>query len=336
MNANHHLILVTRPHGMLRESDFLLRETSRGAHGFGELVARTLYLSVDPYLRARMNEGAGSFGPDTPLQSNGLALVEESDDPRFRRGDIIAGILPWAEHAVLRAGEVRMAATYGAPLTSALGLLGLTGLTAYFGILEIGRPCEGETALVSAAAGAVGSIAGQIARIRGCKTVGIVGSEEKIDVACREFGFGAAVNYKNKAFPEMLADACPHGVDLYFDNVGGVVTDAALRHINHRARIVICGQISHYNAAEPLAAGPRPFPLLLAKSAGAQAFMVNHFADRFEQARIELATWWKDGLIHHRETVVEGLDRAAGALVGLFKGENIGKLLVRVSEPPLS
>jgi NADPH:quinone reductase len=332
MKQIRQMVLVSRPGGMLRETDFAIRKSENRTAGPGELLVRTLYLSADPYMRPRMNEGPSSFALGEPIRGNGLGVVEESADPMFKAGDIVSGMFEWADYTVLEGNDAKIAYTYGAPLTALLGVLGLTGLTAYFGMLDFGKPQKGETVLISSAAGAVGSIAGQIAKIKGCRVVGITGSDEKVKIVREELGFDGVINYKKENLGEAISRFCPKGVDIYFDNVGGEITDEVLQHINLFARIVICGQISQYNLEEK-STGPRPFPTLLFKSAIAQGIMVRHHADRFDHARDELAAWLKQGTLHARETVVTGLENAPRALIGIFNGENIGKQIVKVSEP---
>lgn len=330
MKKIRQVVLVAYPKAMLSEGDFAVVESEAGAHGSGELLVRVVFLSADPYLRLHMNPGDKSFRLKEPLHGYGIGQIEESDDPRFKKGEYVTGTLPWADYAVLKTNDARIVYTYGAAVSTSLGLFGMTGLTAYFGMLDIGKPHPGETAVISGAAGAVGSIAGQIARIKGCRTVGITGSASKCLILAGEFGFDAAVDYRNSDLENQLDDVCPDGVDIFFDNVGGAVSDAVLQHINKGSRIVICGQISLYNTAGiPL--GPRPFPRLLAQSSRAEGFMVHDYTEQYENARIELSTWLHDGLLHYRETVIDGLENAPKALCGLFSGSNIGKQLIRVS-----
>jgi NADPH:quinone reductase len=331
MTINRQIILVSRPHGMLRESDFSLITSEVKYPGNSMLLVRTLYLSADPYMRGRMNEGQASFTLNMPLRGYGIGMVEETGDARFKKGDIVTGMMDWADYTVLKGDEIRLLHTFSTPLSASLGVLGLTGLTAYFGMLDIGKPRKGETALISAAAGAVGSVAGQIARIKGCRVAGITGSDEKAKIVREEFRFDSVTNYRKGNLGEELIKNCPNGVDIYFDNVGGEISDEVLLHLNSFARIIICGQISLYNLAEKIL-GPRPFPTLLFKSALAQGLMVNQHAGRFEEARLELSTWIKDGLLKSRETIVEGLEKGPKALIGLFKGENIGKQIVKVAD----
>lgn len=330
MFTNREIQLVARPHGMPSESDFNINISQKGDPGRFELLVRTLYISVDPYLRLRMRDSSSSFKLNGTINSTGLAVVEKSHDERFGEGDVVIGQLDWAEYSIVKGDHFKKVNTYGTPVTTALGVLGLTGLTAYFGIQEIGKPREGETFVVSAAAGAVGSIAGQIAQMKGCEVIGIAGSDQKIDYLLKELQFDGAVNYKKSGLHNHIKDKCSKGIDIYFDNVGGPVTDEVLKFLNYASRIVICGQISSYNL-EKEDIGARQFPILLKNGALAQGFMVRNYAAHFEQARAELARWIRDGVMKYKETIIDGLENTPKALIGLFKGENIGKMIVRIS-----
>jgi NADPH-dependent curcumin reductase CurA len=330
MFTNREIHLVARPLGMPSESDFNINLSQIGDPGKFEILLKTLYISVDPYLRGRMKDSSSSFKLNGIVNSTGLAVVKKSNDERFVEGDVVIGQLDWAEYSIGKGDHFKKVNTYGIPVTSALGVLGLTGLTAYFGIQEIGKPREGETFVVSAAGGAVGSIAGQIAQIRGCEVIGIAGSDQKIDYLLKELHFDGAVNYKKSGLHNHLKEKCSKGVDIYFDNVGGPVTDEVLKFLNYASRIVVCGQISSYNL-EKEDIGPRQFPVLLMNGALAQGFMVRNYAAHFEQAKAELARWVRDGVLKYKETITDGLENIPKAFIGLFKGENIGKQLVKVS-----
>jgi hypothetical protein len=258
--------------------------------------------------------------------------VIESNDPRLSAGDPIEGNLGWQEYAVAQAKTLRKVDSAAFPISSFLYVLGMPGLTAYFGLLDICRPQAGETVVVSAAAGAVGSLVGQIARIRRCRAVGIAGSNEKVHFITRELGFDAGFNYKET--PDCyskLKELCPNGIDIYFDNVGGAITDAVFRLLNTRARISVCGQISQYNRGDP-GMGPRRLGQLLIKQAKAEGFLVHQFADRFEEGLHQLGAWVREKRIKYREDVVEGLENAPRAFIRMLEGRNIGKQLVKVAQ----
>jgi len=261
-----------------------------------------------------------------------IGVVEESRDASLKPGDVVQGMLGWQEYAVCNAGSLtKLPKLPGLPLTAHFGLLGHIGLTAYFGLMELGKPKEGETLVVSAAAGAVGSLAGQIGKIAGCRVVGIAGTDEKCRWIKETLGFDAAINYKARMGPlkHRLAELCPQGIDVYFDNVGGDILDTALTLANQRGRIVICGLISQYNSTEP-PAGPRAFGYVLLRRLRIEGFIVLDYAARFPEAFAALGRWLADGRLKYRVDVVEGLDQAPVAINRLFDGANTGKLLVKI------
>jgi NADPH-dependent curcumin reductase CurA len=262
-----------------------------------------------------------------------VGKVIESHHPEFKEGEIIAGYLGWQEYAVSDGKGLRKVDPTLAPISTALGVLGMPGMTAYFGLLDLGKPQPGETVFVSGAAGAVGSIVGQIAKIKGCRVVGSAGDDTKIDFLIKELGFDAAFNYKTVSdYYEKLKELCPNGIDIYFDNVGGPLTDAVFRWINVKARIVICGQIHDYNLEKP-ELGPRFLRQLIIKRARVEGFLVFDYADRYGEALQQLAEWFKAGKLKYRETLAEGIENAPQAFISMLKGGNIGKQLVKVSEP---
>lgn len=315
-------------------SVFSLQEAPIPKPKSGEVLLKSLYVTVDPYMRGRMNPGPSYIEPfklDEPPTGGVVAKVVESLDPDLKPNDIVVGYLPWSDYNVAKPAELRKLDPALAPVSTALGVLGMPGLTAYFGMLEIGKPKKGETLVVSGAAGAVGMLVGQIGKIYGCKVVGIAGSEEKIGILKNALRFDEAVNYKDNDFPAKLREALPNGVDIYFDNVGGEVTDKVLPLINKHARIVVCGQISAYNA-EKSPVGPRPEWLVLTRSALMQGFIVSDFEKRFPEGIEQMSKWLKEGKIQYRETIIKGLENTPRALLGLFRGENIGKQIVKVEE----
>jgi NADPH-dependent curcumin reductase CurA len=257
--------------------------------------------------------------------------VVESSDPRIAQGDIVEGMLGWQEYAVAPAKSLRKIDPSHGPISTALYVLGMPGLTAYFGLLDICRPQPGETVVVSGAAGAVGSLVGQIAKIKRCRAIGVAGSDEKIHFITSDLGFDGGFNYHGtEDYGARLKELCPNGVDIYFDNVGGKITDEVIKHINTRARIAVCGQISQYNADKP-EMGPRWLSQLIAKQARVEGFLVMQFAERYEEALKQLAAWLRDGKIRYREDVADGLENAPAAFIGMMQGKNIGKQLVKVA-----
>ncbi|MEN6494012.1 MAG: NADP-dependent oxidoreductase [Thermoguttaceae bacterium] len=331
---NRQIVLAARPEGMPKESDFRLIETDRPQPAEGQFLVRTHYLSVDPYMRGRISEAKSYAEPvalDEVMVGGTVGTVIESHHPRFRQGDTVVGYWGWQEYAVSNGDGVTHFHTDVAPMSTALGVLGMPGMTAYFGLLEIGRLKPGEQVFVSAAAGAVGSVVGQIAKLKGCYVAGTAGSDEKIDYLRNELGFDAAFNYKKTSdYDAQIQAVCPQGIDVYFDNVGGTMTDAAFLHLNVHARVVVCGQIDQYNATRP-PRGPRLLWHLIVKRARAEGFLVFDFADRFPKAMHEMAQWLREGRIKYRQHIVDGLENAPRAFIGLFQGENIGKQLVRVA-----
>ena len=332
--VNRQIILASRPVGMPKESDFRLVVAPLPKPASGEVLVRAQFLSVDPYMRPRIN---GRSGYARPVQVGEVMVgavageVVESNDPRLGVGDPIEGNLGWQDYAVAQAKTLRKLDPSVAPISSSLYVLGMPGLTAYFGLLDICRPQPGETVLVSAAAGAVGSLVGQIAKIKRCRAVGIAGSNEKIHYITRELGFDGGFNYRETPdYAARLKELCPNGIDIYFDNVGGAITDAAIQFINTRARIAVCGQISQYNQDQP-EMGPRWLGQLIVKQAKAEGFLVHQFAERYEEGYRQLATWVREKRIRYHEDVVEGLENAPRAFISLLEGRNIGKQLVKLA-----
>lgn len=335
-SVNRQIQLAARPRGMPTHETFAMVEGPVPTPGDGEVLVRTLYLSVDPYMRGRMNEGRSYVPPfklNQVLTGGVVGEVAASRDPAFSPGDLVTGHLGWQDYSLAPAGQLQPVDATLAPIETALGVLGMPGLTAYFGLLDIGRPRSGETVVVSGAAGAVGLVVGQIAKLQGCRVVGIAGTERKTRYLKETLGFDAAIDYKALGdIAEALAAACPEGVDVYFDNVGGAISDAVMALINTGARISICGQISLYNLETP-DIGPRVQPLLLTRTALMQGFLVGQFAARYPEALAQLAQWLRDGSLRYEETVTEGLEHAPDAFLGLFTGENLGKALVHVGDP---
>jgi NADPH:quinone reductase len=333
---NRQITLAARPVGFPRISDFSLTYSPLRSPAAGEVLVRCVYLSLDPWMRLRMNAANGSAPPialGEVMVGGAVAVVVESADPGLRAGDVVEGMLGWQEHALVRRPGLRKLDLHAAPMSSALGVLGLPGLTAYFGLLEVGEPVRGETVVVSGAAGAVGMIAGQLARIEGCRVVGVAGSEMEVSWLHAELGFDDALGYESAAdFDRQLAAACPDGIDVYFDTVGGALTDAVLRKLNLGARIVVCAQTSQYNLELP-ESGPRFLLGLVEKRARLEGFEVSGSAARFPAARRKLGRWLRQGRLKYREEVAQGLESAPQAFIHMLKGRNRGKQLVRLAEP---
>ena len=318
---------------MPKESDFRLAETPVPALREGEVLLHALYLSVDPYMRGRMN-AAKSYAPSVEvgemMVGGGVARVIESKNPGYAVGDVVNLQIGWQEYAVSNGESLRRIDPNVAPVSTALGVLGMPGLTAYFGLLEVCGVNPGETVVVSAAAGAVGSVVGQIAKIKGCRAVGIAGGPEKTRYVMEECGLDAALDYKSTTdYAVAIKELCPGGVDVYFDNVGGPVTDAVLANLNARARIAICGQISQANDTQP-STGPRLWRHILVARAKVQGFLVFDYAARYAPALEQLGEWVRSGQIRYREDIIEGFENMPRALIGLFRGENLGKRLVKI------
>lgn len=335
--AQQQIQLARRPQGVPVHEDFRFETISVPEPRQGEVLVKTLYVSVDPYMRGRMQDTKSYVEPfalDEAL-SGGVIAEVVSDGDKLKQGEIVIGNLNWQEYSAVSESAVRKIDTSLAPASAYLGILGMTGLTAYFGLLDIGRPKEGETVVVSGAAGAVGSAVGQIAKIKGAHVVGIAGSDDKIDYLKNELQFDEAINYKTADdIQKALADACPNGVDVYFDNVGGPISDAVMNLLNEFARIPVCGAISSYNAEnEADDMGPRVQSKLIKTKSLMQGFIVSDYADRFSEGAKQLAEWLKDGKLHYEETITEGFENIPDAFLGLFKGENKGKQLIKVSDP---
>ncbi len=332
---NQQITLVARPAGYPKESDFKLVERPTPTPGPGEFLVRVLYLSVDPYMRPLIGEGRSyraAVEIGDIITGGGVGEVTQSKHPGFMVGEIVEGQFGWQQYSVSDGTGVRKVDPDLAPISTALGVLGMPGLTAYFGLLDIGQPCAGETVVVSGAAGAVGSLVGQIAKIKGCQVLGIAGTDEKVQYAIQELGFDKAFNYKTtRNHYRKLKELCPNGIDVYFDNVGGAITDAVFRLINVRARIVVCGQISQYNL-QRLETGPRWLWVLITKQARAEGFLVFQFSERYSEGLAQMAQWLKEGKLKYREAIAEGIENAPRAFIGMLKGENIGKQLVKIAE----
>jgi NADPH-dependent curcumin reductase CurA len=329
---NRQIRLKSRPAGMPTVDNFEAVDVAPPTLKDGEVLRRTIYLSLDPYMRGRMSD-APSYAAPVNVQDvmcgHTVSEVVESHNPQFKAGDVVAGYDGWQQYASSSGKELRKLDPGAAPISTAIGVLGMPGATAYVGLLDIGQPKPGETVVVSAASGAVGSIVGQLAKIKGCRAVGIAGSPDKCRYVVEELGFDAAINYKIDDLVPALRAACPDGVDIYFENVGGAVFAAVLRVLNRGARIPLCGMISEYNTTKD-PGGPNLRPLLVQR-ATLKGFIVSDHIDRLPAFLQEVTPLVRDGRIKYREDIVDGLDAAPSALIGLFEGRNFGKMLVRVS-----
>jgi len=333
---NHQILLVSRPVGDIKDSDFKMQETPVPEPGDNQILVKNLYLSLDPAMRGWMSEGDSYIEPvklGDVMRGGAVGQVVASNHPGYAVGDKTFGMGGWQEYVVMGPDMLpnKLPAEVPLPLTNFLSVLGITGLTAYFGLLDVANPKVGETVVVSTAAGAVGSIVGQIAKLKGCRVVGLAGSDEKCTWVTDELGFDACINYKTQDVAKALHEHCPDKIDIYFDNVGGEILNAVLGQINVGARISICGAISQYNATEPVP-GPSNYLTLLTKRSRMQGFIVMDYAARFPEAIARLAQWTLEGKLKFREDVVDGLENAPQAIHKLFQGTNKGKLIVRIAE----
>jgi NADPH-dependent curcumin reductase CurA len=326
--------LASRPDGWPEPSNFVLAETTIGSPAEGEALVQNLFMSVDPYMRGRMRDVKSYVPPfqiGKVLDGGSVGKVIESRHPELREGEFVVGMQGWREHYLTDGtGQRKIDPSLGAPLSAYLGVLGMPGLTAYVGLLDIGRPKPGETVLVSAAAGAVGSLVGQLAKIQGCRAVGSAGSDDKVRHLVDDLGFDDAFNYKSEDLAAALRRTCPDGIDIYFENVGGALLEAALLHMKPFGRIPVCGMISQYNATEA-SPGPRSLIAMIPKRLLLQGFIVSDHWDRLDAFARDVSGWLRDGRIRYDETIVDGIENAADAFLGLLRGENTGKMLVRLS-----
>lgn len=330
---NKTILLEKRPVGKPQLSDFKFVSDEVEEIVTGEILLKTVYVSVDPYLRGRMNDVKSYIPPfelHKPITSGIIAEVVASKNPAFIKGDIVSGMLDWKEFQKSDGEGLLKVEASKAPLSAYLGILGMTGLTAYLGLTEIGKPKKGETIVVSGAAGAVGSTVGQIGKILGCRVVGIAGTDEKVKMLKSSLGFDEAINYNTtKNMAAAIKEAAPNGVDVYFDNVGGPISDAVLFNINQFARLVSCGAISVYNNTElPKSISVQPF--LIKNSALMQGFIVFNYVEKYSEAIKQLSKWLADGKLTYIETIVEGFENIPQTFIDLFEGKNRGKMLIKI------
>lgn len=332
ISMNRQIQLAAVPVGMPKESDFKVTEAPLPDVGEGQLVIKTLFWSVDPYMRGRIT-GVKSYADPIlvgeVILGGAVGEVVQSKNASFKEGDHVTGFWGWREYAVSDGKGLQKLDARLAPISTALGVLGMPGATAYFGFLEICQPKLGETVVVSGAAGAVGSYVGQIAKIKGCRVVGIAGTDDKIDCFVNELGCDAGFNYKTTDnYVAKLKELCPNGIDCYFDNVGGPISDAVFASMNVFGRVSVCGQISMYNLEKP-ESGPRLLPYVLVKQLRVEGFIVTRFAGRFPEAIQQMAQWIKEGKLKYREEVMEGFENIPKAFIGMLNGQNTGKMLVK-------
>jgi NADPH-dependent curcumin reductase CurA len=329
--TNTRVLLASRPEGWPTEANFRIEEVPVPEPKDGEFLVRSHFLSLDPYMRGRMND-AKSYAAKVELGDvmigGAVGEVTASKTDRFRVGEFVVGTFGWQEYAVSNGAGVMKVDPKRVPLSAYLGPVGMTGVTAYVGLLDIGAPKEGETVVVSAASGAVGSVVGQIAKMRGCRAVGIAGGKAKCDYVTGELGFDACVDYRGGKLEEDLRAATPKGIDVYFENVGGEVLDAVLKRLNPFARIPLCGFVSQYNEKTPYAV--KNFGSLLVNRVKLEGFIVSERMARWPEALGALGGWVAEGKIRYRETVADGIRSAPGAFIGMLRGENLGKQLVKV------
>lgn len=330
---NRRIVLVKRPEGEVTPDCMRLAEEPAPEPGDGEALVRNLYLSLDPTQQGWMKYD--TYMPAIPIgdviRSGGVGEVVESRSPLYAKGQLVNGLVGWQEYTIADgAGRRMQTVPAGVSAVDAVSVFGITGLTAYFGLLDVGKPKAGETVVVSGAAGATGSVVGQIAKLQGCRAVGIAGTDEKCRWLTSELGFDACVNYKREDVGQALRQACPKGIDVYFDNVGGAILDAALLQLNRNARVALCGAISTYGEKEP-PPGPRHLMQLILKHAHMEGFLVLDYVARFPEAIAAMTKWVAEGRLKNRVDVVEGLENAPAAFQRLFTGGNTGKLLVRVA-----
>jgi NADPH-dependent curcumin reductase len=328
----HQIVLAARPEGRPKLTDFRLEETAIPTASAGEVLLRVQYLSLDPYMRGRMDDRKSYAKPVSiggVMEGESVATVIASNHPAYTEGDIVLARTGWRTYALSDRADLRKLDPAVAPVSTALGVLGMPGHSAYVGLLDIGQPRAGETVVVSAASGAVGSVVGQIAKIKGCRVVGIAGGEAKCRYVTNELGFDACVDHRAPDFATALARACPNGIDVDFENVGGAVLQAIWPLLNNFARVVVCGLIAHYNDATP--ASSPDFRYVLAKRLTVRGFIIIDHRARFDDFLRDVSVWLREGRIKYREDIIDGLEQAPEAFIGLLQGRNFGKQIIRVA-----
>ena len=331
---NRQVVLRSRPSGIPQAEHFEIIEEPVPEVRDGTILVRNVFLSVEPAMRGWVS-AAANYSEPVPIggvmRSFATGRVEESGHPDFSTGDFVTGLFGWQDYALVESKSIQRKVDPRLPISTSLGVLGLNGLTAYFALLEVGQPQPGQTVVVSSAAGAVGSCVGQIAKIKGCRTVGITSNDDKVELCRNEFGFDEVINYKQEDVAAAIAQHCPRGVDIYFDNTAGAISDAVLSNIAVGARIIVCGTAS-VASWDPSPLGPRVERNILVKRARMQGFLVFDYADRYEQAWPILSDWVDSGRVRYREEISEGIETAPGAIAGLYRSENMGKRLIRIAD----
>jgi NADPH-dependent curcumin reductase len=333
--THRRVVLARRPPAEPAEADFRIEEVPVPEPGQRQILVRNIYMSLDPYMRGRMRDAASYAAPvaiGDVMTGGTVGEVVKSNHPDYKVGDIVEDRLGWQEYALAPGPALRKVDPSIAPISTANGVLGMPGMTAYFGLLEVGQPKAGDTVVVSAASGAVGQLVGQIAKIAGCRAVGIAGGAKKCAFVKDTLGFDACIDYKaEKDLGAAVKAACPNGVDVYFDNVGGAVSDAVLAHLNFWSRVALCGSISQYNTAAP---GPRWMGTFVGKRVTARGFIVWDFNQRYAPALRQMGEWVRAGKIKYKEDIVEGIENAPRAFIGMLRGENFGKMQVKLGPDP--
>jgi NADPH-dependent curcumin reductase len=330
-DKNTQVLLASRPTGWVKESDFRIVEATVPSPKDGQVLLRNRFLSLDPYMRGRMNDArsyAAKVEIGEVMTGETVGEVIESNNPKFAKGEIVAGRVGWQRFALSDGSELRKVDPTVQPLSAHLGVVGMPGVTAWVGLLDIGQPKPGDTVVVSAASGAVGSVVGQLAKLARCRVVGIAGGKEKCDYVVKELGFDACIDHRGDDLKRALAEATPNGIDIYFENVGGPILDLVLARCNPFARIPLCGMVSQYNATEPY--GVKSLMMAVGMRIKLQGFIVSDHMNRWPEALQRLGRYLREGKIKYRETVTEGLENAPRAFIGLLKGENFGKQVVRI------
>lgn len=336
---NTRIVMKSRPEGMVSEENFTVETVPVTEPADNEMLLRTLWLSLDPYMRGRMSDRKSYAKPldiGDVITGGVVCQVAKSNIADYPVGTIVSGMYGWQTHAIAKADDNRLFKIDPdlAPISTAVGVTGMPGQTAYFGLLRVGKPKEGETVVVSAASGAVGSVVGQIAKIKGCRAIGVAGGKTKCDYVINELGFDDCIDYKEGDFAEKLAAACPNGVDIYFENVGGAVLEAVAPLLNKGARVPVCGFISAYNAKNmDEVKTPEQVLTALENPPESRFFVVTEWLEEFEESAVALGKWIKEGKLKYRETIVEGIENAPTAFKMLFTGENFGKLMIKVADP---
>ncbi len=334
-DTNHKFELASRPVGLPKRDNWIYTEESVRQPADGEFLVKILYISLDPAMRGWMNDSKSYVPPvgiGEVMRALALGRVMASKNPAYAVGEIVTGPFGVQEYAISNGGGVNKVPSVGIPLPVFLSTLGMTGMTAYFGLFEVGKPKAGDTVVVSSAAGAVGSVVGQLAKLKGCRAVGIAGSKEKCEYIVKDLGFDAAIDYKTDDVRKALHDACPKGIDVYFDNAGGEILEAALANLARGARVVICGAISQYNSTTPVK-GPSNYLSLLVNRASMTGMLVFDYADRYREAAQEMAAWIAQGKLKTQEHIVDGIETFPETLLKLYNGENTGKLMLKVANP---